>query len=165
MIKLASLPAHLPFKHPAALIATWFGVGLVRPAPGTMGSLVALGLGWGILTLGGQALLMIDIIIILIIGVWAAEIYGKADNAPDSSSIVVDEVVGQWIALMTAPSSIQAYIVAFAAFRFYDVIKPWPADYFDKRVKGGWGVMLDDVFAGLYALIIVFLVEYWGVVK
>ncbi len=164
MMKLAPLPANLPLRHPAALIATWFGAGLVRPAPGTIGSLIALPLGWGILTLGGQALLMLDIIIVLIIGVWAAGIYGAADNAHDSSSIVVDEVVGQWIALMTMPSSLLGYVVAFAAFRFYDVIKPWPVDYVDKRVKGGWGVMLDDVLAGLYALIVVFLVEYWGLI-
>lgn len=161
MIKLAPLPSELPFRHPAALIATWFGVGLIRPAPGTMGSLIALGLGWGILTLGGQALLLLDIIIVLIIGVWAAEIYGKADNAPDSSSIVVDEVVGQWIALLVVPPSLLGYAVAFAAFRFYDILKPWPVGFVDKHVKGGWGVMLDDVLAGIYALIVVFLADYW----
>ena len=164
MMKLVPLPSALPMRHPAALISTWFGAGLIRPAPGTIGSLIALVLGWGILTVGGQLLLMVDIIIILIVGAWAADIYGKADKSHDSSSIVVDEVVGQWIALMTMPQTLLGYVVAFAAFRFYDILKPWPVGYIDKHVKGGGGVMLDDVLAGIYALAIVFLVEYWGLV-
>jgi phosphatidylglycerophosphatase A len=138
----------------ATLIATWFGSGYLPKAPGTWGSLAALPFGWVILTvLPGALPLLAASIVLLFVGVWASSLHSDMLGTHDAGEIVVDEVVGQWIVLAIAPFSPLGWLVAFLLFRFFDVLKPWPISWIDARVTGGWGIMLDDVVAGLFAAI------------
>lgn len=149
------------------LIATFFGVGLLRPAPGTWGSLAALPAAWALHGIAGPGLLAAGILLALGAGWWATveETRGAAD--PDPDEIVIDEVAGQWLALL--PVSIGAahagvaltalwpgWITAFLAFRLFDIWKPGPIGWADRQ-GGAFGVMLDDVFAGLAAALCVLL--------
>ena len=151
--RLAPLPAEASLLQPAMLLATWFGAGLFRPAPGTIGTLTALPFGFLIAWLCGPPGLLVAAILFYFIGVWAAGRYGKASGETDNQSIVIDEVVGVWIAAIPAGIHWQLWIWAFLLFRFFDITKPWPASFFDrKKAWGGHSVMLDDVMAGIFAL-------------
>ena len=147
------------------LIATFGYVGLMRPAPGTWGSIAALLLAWPIHLLGGPILLIIVTLAVFGIGLWAARDYMTATGSHDPSEIVVDEAVGQWIALL--PVSLGAahagasvavlwpgILTALLAFRALDILKPGPIGWADQQ-PGAWGVMLDDVIAGWMAALIV----------
>lgn len=146
-------PPDTVLTNPSVMISTWFGVGLFRPAPGTMGSLAAMPIGYGIVMLTGNSGLLLCAILLLIVGTRFATIYGKKSGVKDDQSIVVDEVVGMWIAAVPAGTNIGLWLIAFLLFRFFDIWKPWPASYFDKKSKDGFGVMMDDVVAGIYALL------------
>lgn len=154
-------PAPHPPYHPAVLIATWFGTGRLPVAPGTWGSLAALPFAWIIAWLFGPRLLLLAAFLLFFIGWWAASRVVRASAVEDPGSVVVDEVVGQWLtlglALVLAPSSVAVYIAGFVLFRIFDVAKPWPARWIDQHVKGGLGVMADDVAAGVYAAIALLL--------
>ncbi len=141
------------------LIATWFGSGYLPKAPGTWGSLAALPCAWLILTLSAGVLpLLAASGALLIVGVWASALHSTTLGTHDAGEIVVDEVVGQWMVLAVAPFSPLGWLVAFLLFRFFDVVKPWPISWIDRRVSGGWGIMLDDVVAGLFAALSVWLI-------
>ena len=158
---LRPLPRGIRLGHPAALLALWFGVGLVRPAPGTWGSACALPLAALLVWAGGPWALAVGIALVGGLGVWAAEVVERRSGESDADAVVVDEVVGQWIALLPAGLDPKLYALGFLAFRVIDIVKPWPASLADRRVKGGLGVMLDDVVAGLYAAAIVLLAGVW----
>lgn len=147
------VPSGLSFKNPPVWIATWFGSGLLRPAPGTLGTLAAVPFGFAIQYLFGYLALAAAAVIMLAIGTRAADIYGRASGEKDDQSIVVDEVVGLWIAAIPAENDISLWILAVILFRLFDIYKPWPASYFDKRAGSGFDVMMDDVIAGIYAFI------------
>jgi phosphatidylglycerophosphatase A len=145
----------------ARMIGTVLGVGYIRPAPGTWGSLVALPWAWLIHVIGGVPLLLLAIAAGFAKGWWATAQMTKGSDDHDPSEIVVDEVVGQWIALV--PLSYAAsrmdldilnlwpgWIAAFVLFRLFDIWKPWIVGWADRR-GDALGVMLDDVFAGLFA--------------
>ncbi|WP_299783392.1 phosphatidylglycerophosphatase A [uncultured Roseobacter sp.] len=159
----------------ATLIATMMGVGYIRPAPGTWGSLVALPWGWLLHVLGGFPLLLLAVLVGFAKGWWATAIMTKDSVDHDPSEIVVDEVVGQWIALL--PLSYAAWsmgmnilamwpgwIAAFLLFRLFDILKPGPVGWADRR-GDALGVMLDDVIAGVFAAIGVLILAglYHGV--
>lgn len=150
----------------AKIAGTVFGIGYLRPAPGTWGSLAALPLGWLLHRIGGFPLLALSALAVFAIGVWAAAQLIGGDNK-DPSEIVIDEVAGQLIALF--PLSYPAWshgieitalwpgwIAAFALFRLFDILKPGPIGRADKR-GDALGVMLDDVIAGLFAAVGVML--------
>ncbi len=147
------------------LIATFFGVGLLRPAPGTWGSLAALPVFWVLHVLGGFALVLVATALVIAVGIWAtrAETAGTDDHDP--SEIVIDEVAGQWIALWPVSLGAQVagadvlalypgWIAAFLLFRLFDIWKPGPVGWADRR-HDPVGVMLDDVIAGILAAICV----------
>ncbi|WP_099823577.1 phosphatidylglycerophosphatase A [Oceaniglobus indicus] len=147
------------------MIATVGGIGHLRPASGTWGSLAALPLAWAILTLGGVYLFIALLCVVFAAGLWAtrAETAGKANHDP--SEIVVDEVTGQWVALLpvafgatmmgAAPERLwPGWVVAFLMFRLFDIWKPGPVGWADRR-DDALGVMLDDVIAGLLAAVVV----------
>ncbi len=136
----------------AGAIATWFGSGLLPGAPGTWGSLAALPFAAVLVAFGGWPLLLGAIIVLLGIGIWASERHARRMRRKDPGEIVVDEVVGQWIVLLPWALDPLAYLLGFAAFRFFDVVKPWPVSLADRRLSGGLGIMLDDVVAAGYAL-------------
>ena len=134
---------------PGVLIATVGGIGWLPKAPGTWGSLAALVPGWLIVDLGGIQALAGCIIAVFLAGIWACDRYSNVTATHDAGACVIDEVVGQWIVLLVVPLDPWLYVAAFAAFRLFDITKPWPASWADRAVPGGLGVMLDDVFAGI----------------
>ena len=151
----------------ARIVATIGGVGYLRPAPGTWGSLVALPMAALLHLIGGPWLLVIAIIAIFFEGLWATTQVTRWQDDHDPSYVVVDEVVGQWIALLTLSfgawhvgASIFAlwpgWIAAFVLFRLFDILKPGPVGWADRR-HTPLGVMLDDVIAGVFAAIGVIL--------
>jgi phosphatidylglycerophosphatase A len=145
------------------LIATFFYVGHIRPAPGTWGSLAALPAGWAIYALIGPWGLIAGIVASYVLGVWATGVETKGKDDHDPSEIVIDEVCGQWIALLplafgAARQDVDilalwpGWVAAFALFRLFDITKWGPIGWAD-RMHGPTGVMLDDVIAGIFAAI------------
>ncbi len=151
--RIEEFPAGMTRKNPVAMLATWFGSGLVRPAPGTIGSLAALPVGYVIQATMGVYGMALAALLITIVGVMAADRYSKASGKKDDQSIVIDEVAGLWIAAIPAGTSPELWAIAFLLFRIFDIYKPWPASFFDKRGKGGLDIMLDDVIAGIFAFL------------
>lgn len=148
-------------------IATWFGCGLSPVISGTAGSLGALPFAYVIhVTLGSMALFVASLLM-FVIGWWASNQYllhtGRDD---DPREIVVDEVAGQWLLLSVLLPTWQSYLVGFILFRIFDITKPWPVCVADEKIKGGLGVMFDDMLAALYPilvyLIILFEAFYFG---
>lgn len=141
------------FSHPAGWIATGFGVGLSPLAPGTAASLAALPL-WLLLRALPLPYYALALGAAFVVGVWACAWSVRALRSGDPSVAVVDEFVGQWLALsplLLHPAGTMWILAGFILFRIFDIAKPWPVSWADRRVKGGLGVMLDDVFAGAYA--------------
>jgi phosphatidylglycerophosphatase A len=136
----------------ALALSTWGGAGLSPKAPGTIGSLASLVL-WAPLvlleTVWWQRLLVA--LVVFVVGVVASEAVVKV-RGEDPQIVVIDEVAGMGITLLGAGAGWPQIVVAFVCFRVFDIWKPWPVRVADARVGGGFGVMLDDVLAGLYAL-------------
>ena len=135
----------------AICIATFFGVGRFPVASGTAGSLAALPVVWLIHTHFGAGAVVVFAAVLLALGIWASAVYIEISGNDDPSPVVVDEVVGQAIAIAFLPVGPMEYGLAFIFFRFFDVTKIWPANWAERRLSGGLAVMLDDVVAGLYA--------------
>ena len=135
------------------MLATWFGAGLLPIAPGSWGSLAALPIAWAIAGLWGAAGLAVAAAIAFLVGWWAAATIAKASAVKDPGAIVIDEVAAQWLVLLAAPPAPLPYALAFLLFRIFDIWKPWPARWADRHVKGGLGIMLDDFFAAVYAVL------------
>jgi len=134
------------------VLGTWFGAGLLPGMPGTWGSLAALPCAWVIRSMWGVAGLAIAAAIIFAVGCWAAGTIVKASGVQDPAEIVIDEVAAQWLVLLPAPLDPLAYALAFLLFRIFDIWKPWPVRWADRHVKGGLGIMLDDLLAAVYAV-------------
>lgn len=146
-----------PLSRPALLIATWFGCGLLPGAPGSWGSLAALPFAWAIAWAGGAGALLGAALLLFFLGWWAAGIAAAAFGAADPGAVVVDEVMGQWLTLAAAPLDPRAYAAGFVLFRLFDIVKPWPVRWADRRIAGGLGIMLDDGLAALYAAAILLI--------
>lgn len=149
--------------HPAGWIACGFGSGLSLVAPGTAGSLAAL-IPWLALRELSWPLYLCIVALVFAIGVWASNVAIARLRIADPGAVVVDEFVGQWIALLpllvvSEPRDGLWVLAGFALFRLFDVWKPWPVSWADRCVKGGFGVMLDDVVAGAYAAIVLTIVH------
>lgn len=151
--RIEPLPAETTMKDWGIWVSTWFGSGRLRPAPGTMGSLAAIPFGILIQYFGGPVALAMAAVAITCIGVVAANRYSKKSGVIDDQTIVVDEVAGMWIAAIPAETHWDLWISAFLLFRLFDIWKPWPASYFDNKSVSGIDVMMDDVVAGIYALV------------
>jgi phosphatidylglycerophosphatase A len=141
------------------LLCSWFGAGWLPKAPGTWGSLAALPLIWLLSWAGGPLLLGAAMGVIFAVGWWASAKMVAADGAEDPGWVVIDEVVGQGLTLLLTPPDFIAYAVGFALFRLFDIKKPWPVSVADEKVKGGLGIMLDDVVAAVYALAVMSLLQ------
>ncbi len=143
-------------------LAVWFGAGLSPKAPGTMGSLAALPFAWVITLHFGALGLLLASAAVFLIGIWASGAVIKRDGDPDPGEVVIDEVAGQWLALIPAGLDPVLFAVGFFAFRLFDIWKPWPIGWADRSIKGGPGVMADDLLAGACAAAIVWLVgTHW----
>lgn len=136
---------------PAGWIACGFGSGLAPKAQGTFGSVAAI-LPWLLLrTLSLPAYLLV-VLAVFALGVWACNVAGRLLGVDDHRSLVIDEFVGQWVALLPALFAPWWIVLAgFVLFRLFDVWKPWPIGWLDRRLKSGMGVMVDDVVAGVFA--------------
>ena len=146
---------HFPnLRKPTHLLATWFGIGLLRPAPGTWGTLAGA-LLWFFLPHAHNWIWLILPLYILLAWYVCAEV-NKDSDSDDHSSIVIDEVAGVLVALAFVPHTALAYFGAFSLFRLFDIWKPWPISWVDENIKGGWGILFDDLLAGLFAGVILF---------
>ncbi len=146
--------------------ATFFGTGFGKPGPGTWGS-VAATLLWFLAVRSAQlsstqtALISgTGALLALAIGIPAATIVARESGREDPGHVVLDEVCGQWIALAAAPADWMHALLALLLFRIFDIIKPWPARQLE-RLHGGAGIMLDDVAAGVQALLVFLLIHHW----
>ncbi len=146
-------------------VATFFGAGFGRPGPGTWGSVAAV-LLWGAAAWrlheahSLMLALAIGIALTLVLGVPAATLVERESGRTDPGFVVIDEVAGQWIALIGSPADWRHGLIALVLFRVFDITKPFPVRRFE-RLPGGWGIVFDDVAAGLYALGIASLLRIW----
>jgi phosphatidylglycerophosphatase A len=144
------------------VLGTWFGTGLLPVMPGTWGSLAALPCAWAIRSRWGVTGLAIAAAITFAVGAWAAGTIAKTSGVKDPGAIVIDEVAAQWLVLLAAPLDLLSYAAAFLLFRIFDIWKPWPVGLADRRVPGGLGVMLDDLLAAVYAILVLLVALVTG---
>ncbi|MBV9552707.1 MAG: phosphatidylglycerophosphatase A [Alphaproteobacteria bacterium] len=145
--------------QPTALIASGFGIGLMPRAPGTWASLAALPCAWGLCWCCGTAGLAAATAVAFLAGWWASEQVARTSPVADPGWVVVDEIAGQWLVLLFVPQRVWFYGAAFAAFRLFDIWKPFPVSWCDRNVRGGLGIMLDDVAAAIYAAMLIAIAE------
>jgi phosphatidylglycerophosphatase A len=147
-------------------IATFFGAGLLKPGPGTWGSLAAAVLwyfglhaahltGWPVV-----ALSLAGVVLVTLIGIPAATIVEREAAREDPGFVVIDEVAGQWLVLAAAPVNLPHVLLAFLLFRFFDIVKPWPARQLES-LPAGTGIVFDDLAAGVWGLLILLAVHHW----
>jgi phosphatidylglycerophosphatase A len=150
----------------ADAIATFFGAGLLKPGPGTWGSIAAVLLWAAFAWLAHPSptslliALLIGIALTLVFGIPAATIVERESGRHDPQFIVIDEVAGQWITLLFSPADWRHGLIALVLFRLFDIVKPFPVRRLE-RLPAGWGIVFDDVAAGLYALGIASLLRIW----
>ncbi|UNP89265.1 phosphatidylglycerophosphatase A [Aeromonas encheleia] len=151
---------NLDLKNPLHLLAVGFGSGLSPVAPGTMGTLAAIPLY--LLVSGLPTPWFIVLLVVgFIVGIWICQVATDAIGMPDHGGIVWDEVIGFGVTMIAAPAGWAWVLAGFLLFRLFDIFKPWPISWFDRRVHGGLGIMLDDVFAGIFALVCMQLLAHW----
>ena len=151
----------MPRRSSAAfVIATWFGCGYAPKAPGTAGSLAGLVIAIALNYAGyGRGTLLLLTAILLAPGIWSASVVARETNITDPHIVVVDEVIGQWITLAGAATfNWKTYLAAFVLFRVLDIWKPPPARQLES-LPGGWGIVADDVMAGLYGALAIFVLD------
>jgi phosphatidylglycerophosphatase A len=145
----------------ARVLATWFGCGLSPIAPGTVGTIGALPL-WLAVRSGGPTSILATAVFITFVGVWSAGVVARTSGIKDPQLVVIDEVAGVLFALAAAPATTRGTIAAVVLFRVFDMTKPFPARRAEK-LPGGWGIVLDDVVAGIQAAIAVTVLGALGV--
>ena len=148
--------ASRPTVRFALLVATAFGAGYSPIAPGTAGSAVALVILW--LVPFSQAGLVVFLVAVTLLGTWAAHVAEAVVGDKDPGVIVIDEVAGMTLSVLVLPLTVPVLLAGFVLFRVFDVVKPFPAGRL-QRLHGGVGVMIDDLIAGVYALVILLLVR------
>ncbi len=149
----------LPLSHPAMLVATLAGIGFSPRAPGTVAALAALPFAWVIAGASGPLGLAAAAAILFLPGWWAAAVAARA-LGKDPRVVVVDEAVGQWLTLAAAPLDPWFYLAGFVLFRAFDIAKPWPVGWADRRIAGGFGILLDDILAAVYAGVLLLIARH-----
>ncbi len=140
--------------HPAHFIALGFGAGLAPAAPGTFGTLVAIPIALLLRAYGGDAEFIAVIVVLFAVGAWASQVTGRNLGVPDAGCIVIDEVAAFLLVLFFTGTDWTQIALAFVVFRLFDIFKPPPIRQLDAALKNGVGVMLDDLLAAGYTLII-----------
>ena len=142
-------------SNPIHFLALGFGSGLIKPAPGTWGTLSAVPLYLLTMQFVAPASMTFLLLILLsfLVGIYLCGRTAKDVGVPDHGAIVWDEIVGFFITMTAVPVSWISILIGFALFRLFDIVKPWPISWFDKKIHGGLGIMLDDVIAGIFACI------------
>ncbi len=154
------LRSKLSLSNPWHFLALGFGTGLAPKAPGTFGSLAAIPLYLLMMPLSWPLYLALTLVALLL-GVVICQKASAAMGVHDHPAIVWDEVVGMLITLFLAPPGWLWILAGFVIFRFFDIVKPWPIGWLDRKVHGGLGIMLDDVMAGLMSLAVMQLLAAW----
>jgi phosphatidylglycerophosphatase A len=147
-------------RKPHHFFALGFGAGLMRPAPGTWGTLAAVPI---YLLMAGLPIVAYGVITLLVCVVGVSICGRCADDigVHDHPAIVWDEFAGFFITMFMVEPTLFNVVLGFALFRFFDIIKPWPIGYIDRKLRGGFGIMLDDIIAGLFALIVLHIVLHF----
>lgn len=145
-------------SNPVHFLALGFGSGLIKPAPGTWGTLSAVPLYVALMAFTNSSswLYFTVIIVGFFVGIYLCGKTADDVGVHDHGAIVWDEIIGFLITMCFVPFSWQNVLLGFALFRLFDIVKPWPIKLLDKHVHGGFGIMIDDVLAGLFAFIILF---------
>lgn len=138
-------------KDPAVLFICGFGAGFIPFAPGTWGSLLAVVIWWFALTGLSWPVQLVIAALVYLLGSWLTGIVQRRYGVVDDGAIVIDEVVGQWLALLMLPQDLLLAAAAFVLFRLFDIWKPGPIRWLERSLGGAQGVMADDVLAGLTA--------------
>jgi len=165
------MTARPSLRDPAVLLATWFGAGYLRPAPGTWGTAAALPVAWILMTSAGAAGLLALGAVTFLVGIWAANGFDRLSGGHDSSEIVIDEAAGLFLTLgligLFLPLDLVVLGGGFLLFRLFDILKPFPIRQADAAIPGGLGVMVDDALAAVYAAAVycvaVELIDVWTV--
>ncbi len=153
------MPKQINWTNPIHLLAFGLGSGAVPKAPGTFGTIAAIPIYLLMQPLQPLYYLFV-VVVMLLLGVWLCHKTAEDLGVHDHSGIVWDEWVGFLIAMWLAPSSWIWLLAGFILFRLFDILKPWPINMLDRHVPGGWGIMLDDVLAGVYAFALIQLASY-----
>ena len=140
-------------KDPVHILAFGFGTGLSPWAPGTVGSLPGVLLAWGTLPLAMELRILVGIALI-VSGIWICGESARRIGVHDHPGIVWDEIAAMYLVLLWLPPSLTLWALGFGLFRLFDIWKPWPIRDLDHRLRGGLGIMLDDLVAALYAALI-----------
>ncbi len=139
-------------KNPYGWLATWFLSGMFPKISGTVGSLAAIPFAYYLYQVGKMPLLAVCAVAITVVGIYISNQYISAfGREDDPSEIVIDEVAGMWIAMLPTMNDSLFIALAFIFFRFFDILKPWPISWADKKLPRGLGVMMDDIIAGIFA--------------
>ncbi|HAT51465.1 MAG: phosphatidylglycerophosphatase A [Nitrospirae bacterium] len=144
----------------ALRVATLGGIGRVGMAPGTLGTLATLPLCWMVMR-SGMAWHLLVLAVVVVIGTWAAHRSARLLDNKDPKEVVVDEMAGMLLTMVGTSEGWFGLLVGFLAFRLFDIWKPWPVSWLDRSVPGGWGIMADDLAAGIYAGLVVTIVTFW----
>jgi phosphatidylglycerophosphatase A len=139
-------------RDPVNFLAFGFGFGLSPFAPGTFGTLPGIAIAWLSLPLGLEARILIAVALIAA-GIWLCGESARRMGVHDHPGIVWDEITGMYLVLLSVPAEIVLWALAFLLFRLFDIWKPWPIRDLDHRLRGGAGIMLDDIAAALYAVV------------
>ena len=146
------------FRDPVLFVAFGFGAGLAKKAPGTFGTLVGIPI-YLLLVAAGPIFYAVLLIALTLGGIWICQKASDRLGVHDHQGIVLDEIVGFLITMVAVPLSWQAILIGFALFRLFDIVKPWPIRIVDERVRGGLGIMMDDVLAGVLAALVLQLMR------
>lgn len=158
---LAPAPAALrkiAFGSPSGFLAFGFGSGLSPFAPGTMGTLVAVPFIFALKALGGPGF-WVALVLLFVLGVQLCGRVSRQLGVHDHGGIVWDEMVGYWLSAAFVPLQWQWLLAAFLLFRLFDILKPWPIRQLDKKVSGGVGIMIDDVVAAIFTLLVLGVIQ------
>lgn len=147
-------------SNPNHFFAFGFGSGLAPKAPGTFGTLAAIPIFWLIQDLSWP-LYLSWLLVTFALGVYWCDKSAKQLGVHDHGGIVWDEFVGYWITMFLAPKSWWWMLLGFLLFRLFDIVKPWPINWLDRKVGGGFGIMIDDVLAGIYAFVVLQTIIYF----
>lgn len=152
------MPNHLKIparylKNPIHFVALGLGSGLMPKAPGTFGTLVAVPLFY-LLSAFDLYVYLLAVVAVTALGIYACGYTSRSLGVHDHPGIVIDEVAGYLVTMIAMPANLTSMLLGFILFRFFDILKPWPISWLDRKVSGGFGIMVDDLLAGFFALII-----------
>lgn len=145
-------------RNPVHLLAFGFGSGLAKKAPGTAGTLMAVPIYYGLFGLGANVYL-VSLVVISLLGIWICGKTADDIGIHDHGGIVWDEIAGYLLTMLWVPLTWMNIVLGFVLFRLFDILKPWPINLLDRHVKGGFGIMVDDILAGLMAALCLYLIN------